>query len=970
LSRIPPSPRIAQSARSQPIACNHIQFRESFFLTPKDTDERRLTPRFVSVHQLLLVSVSVKKWTRQFTEPLGKQGRTIRAASAGSGLAFLRHAGEVHGILRALMRNLIRIFVVLNALCCAARAQNPPAGNPPAQPQPAPATEQNTRLNLLGQTDSQAGENRRNENVQFNLVDNNLLRDLNTRLGTTATIITEFRPDRGYYGSEYGNTPLGAMHVAPAQKRGNHGRFFASHLNSIFSSRAFFQVGDVQPARENNYGGDFSASLWKNSVLAISGAQQKVRGMVNGNVLVPLASERTVLATDPKLAAYVSQILAAFPKELPNRTDINRRMLNTNAPQQINSDSASARLDQDFGTKDKLVLRHQYVYQRVLAFQLIRGMNPDTATRSHQSRITWVRRQNARTTFTVSLGFDRLASQLLPEKNNLGPQFTTNGLSNVGPSPDIPLDRAENMFRQAAQMRLARGHHEWSAGYDLLRRHLNGYQNDSKLGSTYFGNDQGRDGITNLRLGLPTKTFISVGDTHRRFRNWEQSYYAGDKWQVSEQLTLTFGLRYQPVSVPTEADQLTSFPYKCDCNNFAPMVGLAQRLPGWLGVVRASYALAYDNIVQATYQQLRFNPPGNTKLVINNPDLLDPVGEYLQRPEGTQRNSLYILDSNLVAPYSHQYAASWEPQVPGPWRVQIGYVGSRTPKIIQMWYINRARVIPGVPLTTATIDERRPDQKLSEVKLMLNGSFAWYDAARATFILPRWKGLSIDASYWFSKAIDLGANYSDTASNRSQTRSQSEYESHMDLKGLSDFDQPHAFLARFAWDLPSWSNQSKLLRGALAKWNFSAVVLLKSGTPFLMQSGNDSPGFGNVDGASGDRVNLLDSSVLGRTIGSPDTSASLLPKVAFSYIKPGELAGNLGRNVFRKGGIYNVNAALSKRFGLYRETTLLFRAESVNLFNTPQFAAPGASLSNPEFGMITNTLNDGRTFRFHLAFEF
>ena len=78
------------------------------------------------------------------------------------------------------------------------------------------------------------------------------------------------------------------------------------------------------------------------------------------------------------------------------------------------------------------------------------------------------------------------------------------------------------------------------------------------------------------------------------------------------------------------------------------------------------------------------------------------------------------------------------------------------------------------------------------MKLVLNGSYAWYDAARITLVVPRWKGLSLDASYWFSKALDVGANYSDTASNRSQNRGQSEFDSHRDLKSLSDFDQPHA----------------------------------------------------------------------------------------------------------------------------------------------------------------------------------
>ena len=830
--------------------------------------------------------------------------------------------------------------------------------------------EQRTQLNLLGQADTQSGENRRNENVQFNLVDNNLLRELNTRLGTTATIVTEFRPDRGYFGVEYGNTPSSAMHVAPVSRPGVHGRFSASHLNSVFGARAFFQVGGVQPAHENNYAGDLITPLWKKATLSLSGTRQQVRGMVNGNILVPLANERTPLATDPALAAYVTRILAAFPAELPNRTDVNKRMLNTNAPQRIDGYTANERIDQTLTSSDRLVLRQQTVHQRVLAFQFIKGQNPDTTTRSNQSRITWIHQQGPSTTINVSLGFDRVVSQIAPANDNLGPQIGTSGLSTVGPNSDVPIDRAENMFRQAAQARLVRGRHEWTAGYELLRRYLNGYQKDSALGSLTFQSDQYRDGITNLRMGLPTKIFISVGDPHRRFRNWDQAYYVGDKWQARPRLTLNLGLRYQPVSVPTEAGGLTTFPYHCDCNNFGPMAGLAWRLPGKLGTFRAAYSLVYDTIGQSTYQQLRFNPPGNTKLVINNPDLLDPVGVYMRQPQSTQRTALYILDNNLVAPYSHQYNATWEPAPMRGWRLQLGYVGSRTPKIIQMWYVNRARVIAGVPLTTDNIDDRRPDAKLSEVKYMLNGSYAWFDAARVTLILPRWRGFTGETSYWFSKALDLGANYSDTGSNRSQNRGQSEFESHRDLKALSDFDQPHSFLARLAYETPAVGAVHSLLRAIAGRWSISSVALFKTGTPFMVQSGSDAPGFGNVDGASGDRPNIINASILGRTIGSPDTSQAQMPKSAFSYIKAGELAGSIGRNTFRKGAIYNVNAAVARRFAIFREKSLQIRAESINLFNTPQFAAPGSSLSNPEFGIITSTLNEGRTFRFQASVDF
>ena len=62
-----------------------------------------------------------------------------------------------------------------------------------------------------------------------------------------------------------------------------------------------------------------------------------------------------------------------------------------------------------------------------------------------------------------------------------------------------------------------------------------------------------------------------------------------------------------------------------------------------------------------------------------------------------------------------------------------------------------------------------------------------------------------------------------------------------------------------------------------------------------------------------------------------------------------------------------MNASLSRQWALPGETQLTLRAESINLFNTPQFAAPGSDLASPNFGQITNTLNDGRTFRFGLS---
>src|SRR5512138_290606 len=99
---------------------------------------------------------------------------------------------------------MVRLYSFLLILCilvpCAAQQAAPaaPAQNEPAQPTngqsaspPSSTVEQRTQLNLVGQTDARSGESRRNENVQLTPLDTNIQRDLNQRLGTTATIVKE-----------------------------------------------------------------------------------------------------------------------------------------------------------------------------------------------------------------------------------------------------------------------------------------------------------------------------------------------------------------------------------------------------------------------------------------------------------------------------------------------------------------------------------------------------------------------------------------------------------------------------------------------------------------------------------------------------------------------------------------------------------------------------------------------------------
>ena len=860
----------------------------------------------------------------------------------------------------------------------ATRAAENVAANPPS-PAEGGAEAQRTNLNLLGQEDTKSGEARRNENVQFNLVDTNTLQELNIRLGATATIVTDFQPDRDYYGAEYGRRPRPNLHLPPARGSGVHGNLSWTHGNSAFSARSFFQVGNVQPANENRYGFRLTGPAWSRSRFTINASQQRIRGQVNGNVLVPLPEERTPLLIDPatgertddETRRLVQHLLDAYPAELPNRTDIAPRALNTNAPQRVDTNSANIRLDQDLAGEGKLGLGYVFTSQSVDAFQFVRGRNPDTEIKNHRPRVTWTRAWSPNTVMNLSAGYDRVGSLLIPEPNNFGPTVgVANAIDGQGPSPLIPVDRALNTARFAGQVSRTVGKHDITAGFHLGRIQLNGVEQQAIRGNIQFSNNFGNDAITNFRLGRPTRLLKTVGSFHRGFRQWANQFYAADTWSVRPGLTLNFGLRYELVTTPQEVNDFETLPYACDCNNFAPRFGFAYDMGDRLGTLRGAYGISYGEIYPVTYSQYRINAPNVVRLVVLRPSLVDVIsGAAFANVTAGSRSTLFDIANNLVEPYSHQYSLSWEFALSRTMNVQLGYVGSRTHKVFQAWFLNRGERPAEIPVTVRTTNQRRSDNRYNDVLRLHNASRAYFDAGRVAFVMRDLKGFTIDAAYWFSKSIDLGSDYTNTMNGGDARRavSQTANNIHADVKSLSFFDQPHSLLLRAVYETPSGTGWAGRLFGG---WQFSTVTLLKTGTPFTVQTGSDGPGFGNVDGAMGDRPRLLDTSLLGKTVGNPDTSRQILRRDAFAFQQVGDLAGDLGLRTFRKGKIANVNASLSRSWTVWSENRLTFRAESVNFFNTPQFAGPTFSMTSPSFGRITNTLNDGRTFRFTLLLEF
>ncbi len=850
-------------------------------------------------------------------------------------------------------------IILLGTALSFSQEKSPPVAKPVA----APAQPARPRLDAAS---------RRNENVQVNRIDNDAIKEANIRLGNNVTILPEAPVETNYYATEHGRPPGESPFLRPpAPPRGWHGEVNESHQNSVFNARTFFQVGDVQPSRRNSYGGRLAGPLPNLGHFTGGASQRKVRGMVNGNVLVPLASERTALATDPAVRRLVERFLAAYPAVLPNRTDFDPRALNTNAPQRIDETDADARLDRDFGANSRLSAFYALSRQRVDAFQLVAGQNPDNEIHSHRARLTWRRSFSAATDLAGGFTFQRVKSVLQAEPSAVGPRVRFGyQLEELGPDSMFPINRAQSSFRWGALLSQSRdgGRHQLTLGGDFTRTRLNGVESNNQRGLFQFSNNFGRTAIENFRLGTPTLYDVTIGELARGFRQWSLNAFFGDRWRLASRVQLYWGLRYNADATPVEVRDLDRLPYGCDCNNFSPRLSLAFQLPAaW--VLRTGYTVSFAQVQPVTYQQVRNNTPLVHYIQIQNPDLVEPLrGINWKAPDA--RTSPTVFSPDLTSPYAHQYHLSLERGFAGQYLLRLGYVGSRSFKLLHPYILNRADPIPGIPLSTATVDQRRPDPRYYEVNHIGNGGVAALDAAQATLDLPLRRGLSASFSYTFGKAIDEGADYTSTGANQDLTKGRSQWQCDnlKDRRGLSNFDSTHALLVSYSYDLPRRSGASRLLAWLTDGWQLSGGTLLKSGTPLTLYIGSDAPGYGNVDGGSADRPNILDPSILGKTISHPDTAPLILRRDRFVYIPLGERRGSLGRGTFRKAGIANFNAALSKqwRWGGRGEYTVLLRGEAYNLTNHPQFDEPQRNLSAAPFGKITNTLNDGRVFQLGL----
>jgi hypothetical protein len=825
--------------------------------------------------------------------------------------------------------------------------------------EPVEITVANESVEQAGQ---QTGGARRNQNIQVNLIDTQALIESLGRQGAQVRPITEFSATRQNYAVELGGVGPSPRIVPTDQRSAYHGELFDTHNNHTMNARTFFQVGEVMPSRRNQYGFRFGGPLGSDRLsFLVTGDETRDSGFVNGNVLVPLPNERTPTANEPAARALIQKWLDAYPNELPNRTEIDRRLLNTNAVQKVRNTGGSLKLDWQRTENQKVAVRYSFSDNLIDGFELVGGQNPDQRLRPQTLNLTWEQQLSETTVLRTGVNYLRRKVHVLLSPNAVGPFVNASGLAFLGPSFELPIRRVSNEFEYLLSGSTSLDTHQIDWGGFIQRTQWNEFQADAQRGVYSFRANFGHaTAIDAFLAGEATRYTTIFGELYRGYRMTDFSAYANDRIRLGSNLHLTLGVRYEYVDKPSEANNLTSFAYSSDTNNIAPRIGLAWTRGST--TVRAGYGVAYGQIFPATFRIARLNPPDVLWVRIQAPPLIDPVGEVNlsgESPIASQNR----MDPNLVAPYSQHYSLDVSQELPGDVTVRASYIGSRTWKLFRIVRENRAVPVEGIPFETRTIDLRRPDPTAQSIGRMTNQARAYFDAGQFSINKAFSQGLALRGSYTWSKALDTGSDFSNPGTNQQERIAQDESRAVEDLKSLSSFDTPHSVVLAYSLELPT-----RFLRG----WTVSGTTILKDGTPFTVETGNDAPPFGNADGERNDRPSIVDPSQLGVSVDNPDTALGVLRRDIFDPTAPSRAGyGNLARNSFRKDGTTNFNLAISRTFTLPGDhASLQFRTEFINAFNHPQFAPPNSRMAADSFGQITNTQNDGRNVQFYLRLIF
>src|SRR5712671_3992255 len=823
---------------------------------------------------------------------------------------------------------------------------------------------------------------------------------LGVNLGVDA--IQEFSVLTGNYSAEYGRASGGVINGIT--KSGNnqfHGDGYYFIRDKVLDARNYFDPDKIPPFHRDQFGASAGGPIIKGKTFIFGdyeAIRQRKSDTFSNTVPSPAAragnlcslcdppSQKTV-TVDSKVAPY----LAFYP--LPNKGllgngDTGR--FDTSGVERLTENYVTLRGDHHFSDKDSFAA--SWFYDRAPLTM------PDALVESLTQNFTLRQMYSLEETHvfsptlvnTARVGFSRVRATVTQPVSALNPlakdpsfgilpgQFAPainvgGGLvTMVGALGSVSADLLTwNSYQFYDDAFLTRGAHSLKFGFAV--EHM---QNSEFSGGVPPNGQFNFGSLENFLTNIPDSINLDDPATTRPIYVHQTLFgaYVQDDWHARSNLTLNFGVRYEPVTLPTEAHNtfavLTTItsPSETPVNtfwaknqtlhNFEPRVGFAwdpfrngkTAVRGGFGIFDAlplSWVFTHGSTGVLPYQLEKdaTGLPRGTfpKVAVSkaqDPANLTNVGQRL-------------IEQNPHRNYAMNWNLNIQRQIASNLTAVIAYVGSRTnhspfstddsnmvlPNLTSagcLWPCG-PNGKPGVtcasqfsPTGTEAAPVHTPvlNPSVGRIRATWWDNSSSYHGLQAGMAKTMSHGFQVQGSYTWSKCIDMGSGgmLGDPYAN---SLSSLMFFNRGGRRGPCDFNIAHNFVVNYLWHPPTPKFGGVAGQHVLGGWEFGGVILASTGSPFTAVVGGDPLGQNSSDPKDfaqrlsgpgcdhpvnpGSVTNYIKVECFGPPV-APASFAGLCQPAAGSSIPNTcmNLFGNSGRNTLVGPGLLNVDFSVFK----------------------------------------------------------
>lgn len=540
-----------------------------------------------------------------------------------------------------------------------------------------------------------------------------------------------------------------------------------------------------------------------------------------------------------------------------------------------------------------------------------------------------------------------------------------------------------------------------------------------------FGANFRRYDITDFNLGLynnPRLYFTSTTDfangiaSQYRIRFpqrasepvalWGLGLYAQDEWRVMNNLKLTLALRGEHNSNPVcqtdcislltggwnDVSHSVDTPYNqtvraglhqaypaTDKINWSPRVGFTWSPGGRSTVFSGGFGIFYDALPASLVESFFFNFPNVNEFRVRKQAWGDPAAAATTAAasnaallsgfaNGLTYAQISALSPAFAAPSFYNAAGTLHTPRFQEWNLQFQQ-GLGAKSSITLNYVgNHGIHIPinnyGVNAFGFTdLPADAPDIRFGTVQEYHTGAVSNYNGLTASFQRKFSQGLTVQANYTWSHALD---EISNGGVNPYGTESLLGQINPLNLRannyGNSDYDMRHYASVNLVWTTPFKFNNG-FLKQTLGGWTFSGNLFTHSGLPYTVLDGISA--IGNYGGITPPAQPLFGQAGPAYAPGQLDCvnpNHPCLNLAGFVDSTDPAFAGysvfpTQRRNQYRGPKFFNADFRAEKAFKLTERLNLAVGANFFNVFNHPNFNIP--DFGQPYIGDSTvNTIQD------------